>query len=165
MILILRCIYCAHCNKELREYRALSAITILGDQRLLLGVCVFSGIFFSFSLFSVCLHWIDLRQMDKEVYFWGAVLTTIWMKSYTFNIFFRIVRSHLLGIDCHLSSSCVFYFIVYWAHGSFLVGDPVCQKKLVVPISQLLREKSGNKGYRVEEKPQHWGEWSLRLAK
>lgn len=35
-------LYCAHCNKELGEFMVLSAIVILGDQRLLLGVYVFS---------------------------------------------------------------------------------------------------------------------------
>ena len=59
-------------TKNLGEFRALSAIVILGEKGLLLGVCVFSGGFvfflFFFSLFSVCIEFLQDRWIRIDTF-------------------------------------------------------------------------------------------------
>lgn len=73
--------------------------------------CVCLVVFFSFSLFSVCLHRILKERWIRMDTFEGVTLTSMWIKSYTSSIFFRLVASHLLGIDS-----------VIWAPASHVIS-------------------------------------------
>lgn len=147
----------------------LSAIVILSDQRLPLGVCGFSCgfvgfiFFFYYSCFLV-LHTVSSSEMDKNRYFWGVVLTTTWIKSYTFNVFFRLVRSHLLGIDSVIWAQPSYFIAWYIEHMALSWLVTPCAKKSQFFQSDICWQI--NPGTRVieQERSHSTRKRSLRLA-